>query len=77
MEVVTRTVSELALQKHHLYRRSRRYLDKVINSVPDCIISTNPDSKISMINEAGSVMFGYEEKSLIGQSILSLFSDAA
>lgn len=77
MEVVTRTVSELAFQKYLLYRRSRRYLNKVINSVPDCIISTNPDSKISMINEAGSVMFGYEEKSLIGQSILSLFSDAA
>jgi len=77
MEVITRTLSELALEKYLSQKHSKLYLDKLINSVSDCIISTDTNATISMINEAGVNMFGHEAKKLIGQSILSLFSDSA
>jgi len=77
MQIVTQTISELALQKYLSNQRSRQYLNKLINSVSDGIISTNDDATISIINEGCASMFGCEKKKLIGQSLYSLFSDAA
>ncbi len=77
MAVITQTISELALQKYLAHKRSRQYLHRLINSVSDCILSTNADNTISMINHAGARMFGYEPESLIGESILKLLSDDA
>ena len=77
MEVVTMTISELALRKYLSSEHSQHYLDKLINSVSDGIISTNANNAISMVNEACVKMFGYEKKKLIGQSIFSLLSDSA
>ncbi len=77
MEVVTQTISELALKKHLSFEHSQHYLDKLINSVSDGIISTNADTSISMVNDACANMFGHEKEKLIGQSIFSLFSDSA
>jgi len=75
MAVITQTISELALQKYLQHKHSQHYLHKLINSVSDCIISTNIDGLISMINEAGAAMFGYEAEELIGTSITQLFFD--
>ncbi len=77
MEVVTMTISELALRKYLSSESSQQYLDKLINSVSDGIISTDSNNAISMVNEACVKMFGYEKKKLIGQSIFSLLSDSA
>ena len=77
MEVVTLTISELALKKYLSFEYSQHYLDKLINSVSDGIVSTNADTTISMLNDACANMFGHEKKKLIGQSIFSLFSDSA
>lgn len=74
MAVITQTISELALQKYLAHKRSRQYLHRLINSVSDCIFSTNADNVISMINHAGARMFGCEPESLIGESILSLLA---
>ncbi|MBW2572833.1 MAG: PAS domain S-box protein [Deltaproteobacteria bacterium] len=71
------TISELALKKYLSFEYSQHYLDKLINSVSDSIISTNPDTTISMVNDACANMFGHEKEKLIGQSIFSLFSDSA
>jgi len=75
MEMITQTISELALQKYLLQINSRRYLNKLINSVTDCIIATDADKAISMINESGAAMFGRESNSLIGQSITTLLAN--
>jgi len=77
MEVVTLTISELALKKYLSFEYSQHYLDKLINSVSDGIVSTNADTTISMVNDACANMFGHEKEKLIGQSIFSLFSDSA
>ena len=77
MEVVTQTVSELALKKYLERRHSQNYLNKLINSVSDAIISTDARGNISMANEAGLSMFGYTRNTLAGKPILSLFQDAA
>jgi len=75
MAVITQTISELALQKHLQHKHSQRYLHKLINSVSDCIISTNVHGIISIINETGARLFGYDTEELIGKSVLELFLD--
>lgn len=77
MAVITQTISELALQKYFQQKHSQRYLHKLVNSVSDCIISSNMQGVISLINEAGAAMFGYQAEELIGRSILDLFCDDA
>lgn len=77
MQVVTQTISELALQKYLSNLRSRQYLNKLINSVSDGIISTNDDAIISIVNDGCARMFNCEKKKLIGHSFYSLFLDAA
>jgi PAS domain S-box-containing protein len=77
MEVVTQTISELAFQKYLLFKHSRRYLEKLINSVTDCIIATNNVGSISMVNDACVSTFGYSKEELFGRPIVSLFSDDA
>lgn len=77
MEVIIQTVSELALQKYLLHKHSKHYLNRLINSVSDCIVSTDADGTVSLINEAGTKIFGYEMEEVIGQSIQIFFSDAA
>jgi PAS domain S-box-containing protein len=75
MTVITQIISELALQKFLQKRNSDRYLNKIINSISDCLISMDINGIISMINESGLEMFGYKDEELIGRSILTLFSD--
>lgn len=77
MEVVTRTISELALEKYLSSKYSQNYLDKLINSVSDGIISINNDGTISTVNNSCAKMFGCKKNEIIGQSISSLLSDAA
>lgn len=75
MAVITQTISELALRKYLQEKHSEHYLNKLINSVSDCIISTNVEGVISIINDAGAKMFGYGCEELIGRSIIDLFGD--
>ena len=75
MSEITVTISELALQKHTAQKNSQRYLCRLINSVPDCIISTNSDNTVSMVNQAGAAMFGYKTNQIIGQPIQILLAD--
>ncbi len=76
MSVITKTISELALGKYRLHKHSQDYLNRLINSVSDCIISANADGIIAMINESGARMFGSDKAELIGESISRLFSGA-
>jgi PAS domain S-box-containing protein len=47
----------------------------IINSVRACIITTDMDRTISMINKAGSNMFGYQDEEILSRSIEDLFLD--
>ncbi len=76
MSVITQTVSELALQKYLVQKSSKQYLNVLIDSVSDCIISTDANNVITMVNKAGAAMFGYEPQHLLGRSIIDLFADA-
>lgn len=75
MSEITVTISELALQKHIAQKNSKRYLSRLINSVSDCIISTNADNTVNMVNQAGAAMFGYKTFQIIDQSIQMLLAD--
>ncbi len=75
MSEITVTISELALQKHIAHKNSKRYLSRLINSVSDCIISTNADNTVNMVNQAGAAMFGYKTYQIIDQPIQMLLAD--
>ena len=77
MEVVTQTISEIAFHKYLLYKHSRRYLEKLVNSVSDCIIATNNIGSISMVNDACVNIFGCTKEYLIGHPLEFIFADAA
>ncbi len=75
MSEITVTISELAIQKHTAQQNSQRYLCRLINSVSDCIISTDADNTVSMVNQAGAAMFGYQMNQIIGQPVHKLLAD--
>jgi PAS domain S-box-containing protein len=77
MEVVTQTISEMAFHKYLLTKRSRRFLEKLINSVSECILSTRKDGTVCMVNDACSSVFGCPKENLLGQPLASLFSNEA
>ena len=77
MHVVTQTISDLAYQKHQLLRQSRRYLDTIINSVTDGIVSANSEGMITLTNDACTEIFGVEKNRLVGKPFASLLADKA
>jgi PAS domain S-box-containing protein len=75
MSVITQTISDLAMQKTLLAKQSREYLNKVINSVSDCIISIDADFNIVMINESCADIFVSSLDELHGRSFFDLLQE--
>ena len=67
MEIVTNTISDLAWSKYISSKRSRRYLDRLINQVSDGIISIDVHGRISMVNDAFQKIIGLRKNEIIGQ----------
>ena len=76
MVVVTETISELAIQKMLLAKQSKEYLNKLINSVSDCIISIDEHLNIIMSNEVCSSVFSRSFDKYYGRSFLELFQNS-
>jgi len=77
MEVVTRTVSELALSKYISSKQSKRYLDRLINTLSDSIISIDAHGRISMVNKAFGNFVGEGRHQIIGQPFTRYIPDEA
>lgn len=67
MEVVTKTVSELAWNKYISSQQSSRYLDRLVNRVSDGIISIDKRGRISMVNDAFTRIVGFRKHEIIGK----------
>lgn len=74
MALITKTVSELVLGKYRLFQSSQEYLNVLINSVSDSIISTDNEHHITTVNNASEHVFQLDTKQLIGRSVLSLLA---
>ena len=77
MSVITLSISEQALHKYLLKKQSKEYLNKLVNSVSECIISTNSELKIIMVNDAAVNEFGMKAENLCGTSLFNLLADDA
>lgn len=75
MSVITETISELALQKNLLAKQSKEYMNKLVNSVSDCIISLDADFNVVMGNEICSEVFACPLDMLYGRSFLDFLQD--
>jgi len=52
-------------------------MEKLVNSVNDCIIATNDFGLISMVNDASAKTFDCKKEDLVGRLLESLFTDNA
>jgi PAS domain S-box-containing protein len=75
MSVITETISELGIQKMLLTKQSKEYLNKLINSVSDCIISIDADFKIVMSNEICADVFDCSLDKIYGRSFLDFLQN--
>lgn len=75
MSVITETISDLAIQKMLLAKQSKEYLNKLINSVSDCIISIDADFKIVMSNEICADVFDCPLEKFHGRSFLDFLQN--
>lgn len=77
MQTVTQTLSELAWARYLAAHRSQRYVDRVLNSVSDCIFTIDADGHISMANEACATLMRCPQEALIGAPVDSLLETEA
>lgn len=75
MATITLNISEQALHKYLLNRQSKEYLNKLVNSISDCIISTDSAMQIIMANDAAAKAFGISADRLCGKSLYMLLAD--
>lgn len=74
MAVITRTLSDMAMQKYLLAKQSKEYLNKLVNSASDCIFAMDPNFRITMVNKVCHEVFSYEEGQLYGQNFCDLLA---
>ena len=72
MAVITRTLSDMAIQKYLLAKQSKEYLNKLVNSASDCIFAIEPDFRITMANKVCYEVFSYEDGQLVGNFFFDL-----
>jgi len=55
-------------------RRTRAYLETLIESSPDAIITTDTDGRIALFNSGASKLLGYRPDEAIGRSVVLIYS---
>jgi|ETNmetMinimDraft_33_1059910.scaffolds.fasta_scaffold01907_2 PAS domain S-box-containing protein len=56
-------------------RKSRMYLDTVVNSMVDALVVVTPDAVIETINQSALALLGYKEEDLIGKPVAIIFAE--
>ncbi len=75
MSVITQTISDLGIQKMLLAKQSKEYLNKLINSVSDCIISLDANGAVVMSNEVCFDVFGYPREKFYGRQFIDFLEN--
>lgn len=55
-------------------RRTKEYLENLLNSTVDAIVTTGSKGEITYLNEGAVHMFGYQREALLGQPVSTLFT---
>ncbi|GMW01056.1 MAG: hypothetical protein AMXMBFR84_21930 [Candidatus Hydrogenedentota bacterium] len=58
-------------------RATKEYLQSLLDSTVDAIISTNPDNVIEFVNDGAYEMLGYRRGELIGKAISEIYREGA
>jgi PAS domain S-box-containing protein len=74
MAVITRTLSDMAMQKYLLAKQSKEYLNKLVNSASDCIFAMDPNFRITMVNKVCHEVFSCEDGQLYGRNFADLLA---
>lgn len=74
MAVITRTLSDMAMQKYLLAKQSKEYLNKLVNSVSDCIFAIDVNFRITMVNKICHAAFGFDDGRLYGKNFCDLLA---
>jgi PAS domain S-box-containing protein len=54
-------------------KRTRAYLQTLIQSSPDAIITTDTDGRVALFNSGASKLLGYDPEEVIGRSVVLLY----
>lgn len=54
---------------------SKAFLDSILKNMQDAVVVTTSDLRIRMINQTALNLLGYDEETLIGASVLTLFDE--
>jgi PAS domain S-box-containing protein len=55
-------------------RRTRAYLETLIESSPDAIITTDTEGRVALFNKGASRLLGYRPDEVIGRSVVLIYS---
>ncbi len=56
-------------------RRTERYLETLISSSPDAIVTTDPEGRIVVWNEGAERMLGWKKEEIAGRSVLDVYAE--
>lgn len=56
-------------------RRTERYLETLVTSSPDAIVTTDPDGRIVVWNEGAERMLGWKKEEIAGRSVLDVYAE--
>ena len=56
-------------------KSAKSYIDKIITSMADALLVTDPSGRIKTVNKAAQNLFGYDREELVGETMQSLLVD--
>lgn len=56
-------------------RRTENYLERLISSSPDAIVTTDTEGRIVVWNEGAEKMLGWKQEEIVGKSVLKVYAE--
>lgn len=69
-----RTEEELR-EAHKGLEQTKQYLERLIESSPDAIVSTDQEGAVTFFSLGAETLLGYEQEEILGQSVTLLYED--
>ena len=64
---------EILREAHIELQQTKQYLERLIESSPDAIISTNREAEIAFFSSGAEMLLGYRQEEIIGQGVTVLY----
>ena len=66
---------EESREAHKELEQTKQYLERLIESSPDAIVSTDQEGAVTFFSLGAETLLGYEQEEILGQSVTLLYED--